>query len=382
MKKILVLIVLFNVLYARAQQSDQSYFEQHVIKVVMDYNAEIGKLGEALKLAKASNSADTIALQGKRKETVYACFQVPQDFVVKNPASPFCIAALTMLGEGGDSSPVQLVDLERLFNSLAPELRNNAEGRAYAAKLASLNWLNRIKKQLNDASVLKGISGNAVAEQLKEKIGKRIAVNPLGPASTFFDTDSALMNKIKPSVLIVNMAYQKDNTLKVNTATAYVIAASGICVTNYHVMREYSRKGIYTSLSVTDPKGKVYPVTELLSCSESDDLAVFKVDTRGERFIALPLGEEAEKMRPVYVLGHPKQDFYQFTTGQVTENYSSTLFGRPCKLMNITAEFNVGSSGGPIVDGYGNVVGTVSRRNDGNGMKMGIPVSELRKLIE
>ncbi|MNL40058.1 hypothetical protein D3C87_1623790 [compost metagenome] len=151
-------------------------------------------------------------------------------------------------------------------------------------------------------------------------------------------------------------------------------------MTNYHVGKEYSSKAPYQSLSVMTVDGKSYPVTKILSCSESDDLMVFQVDTKGEKLSALPLGSTAANGADIHVMAHPLGNFYRFTSGKVSGYSTSTLAVKSCNIMSITADFNVGSSGGPIVDGCGNVVGTVSRID--GGMKIGVPVSELKKLIE
>ncbi|WP_316788804.1 trypsin-like peptidase domain-containing protein [Pedobacter frigoris] len=195
-------------------------------------------------------------------------------------------------------------------------------------------------------------------------------------------TERQLIRKLERGTLIVNLAYKPSDTalIQINATTAYVIDGRGICVTNYHVGEEYAENP-YSSFSVMTVEGKSYPVIKVLSSSESDDLMVFQVDTKGDKLVTLPLGNVVTKETKIHVMGHPRGKFYQFSSGFVTGYTTSVLARKSCNIMSITADFNVGSSGGPIVDEFGNVVGTVSRI-DGGGMKVGIPVSELKKLIE
>lgn len=64
---------------------------------------------------------------------------------------------------------------------------------------------------------------------------------------------------------------------------------------------------------------------------------------------------------PVFVLSHPRKRFYFFTSGMVARNYMKPLTTEvKVPEMDITADFAAGSSGAPVVDNMGNLVGTVS----------------------
>jgi len=271
---------------------------------------------------------------------------------------------------------------EPFYDRLSEAQKDSHYGKILAQQIVdyrrSRSWIVHLEKSVVN---LNSISGSEVLKQLLETANKSIAVT-ISPVSVKQLTTSELEAKSKAATVILNMGFRSagDSLTRTNPTTAYVIDESGICVTNYHVGKEYSSKAPYQSLSVMTADGKSYPVTKILSCSESDDLLVFKVETKGDKLVALPLGNKLPEEQSVHVMGHPLGKFYQFTSGIVSGYSTSTLAGKPCNIMNITADFNVGSSGGPIVDGYGNVVGTVSRID--GGMKVGIPVSELKKLIE
>lgn len=181
-------------------------------------------------------------------------------------------------------------------------------------------------------------------------------------------------------------------------ATATVLTPDGICLTNYHVLEDIIRNNT-EALSgdslfyVGTAKGKAYPVTDILAYSRLGDLAVFRVDTRGDRLEAIPLGMPLPAGSRVHVIGHPKQQFFYYTQGVVAQNSKHTYNGGgTVRRMQITADFAVGASGGPILDDCGNLVGMVAsttalyfddekKTDQQMVVKSTIPVSVIRELL-
>jgi len=385
MKKILVILFVLLAFITMAQETpDINYFNKNVIARVMAYNAETDRLNELYKSASQQQSSDTVNIKLKRMEAVQQCFQVPQDFIKAHLGSSLCIEALKMLGEGETNSPVQIENLEKLFGSLEAKVKNSEEGKEYELQLMKWGLLKKIKEATEDPTTITGISKKEVRVKLSNTAAKTVTVKKLTTLNKPMDA-TVLAEKVKASTLILNMSYlTKEGTIKVSSATAYVIDESGICVTNYHVMEEYVVKEMYLSLFTMNAEGKAYPVTKILSCSESADLVIFKVDIKQYKLTPLPIGEWAVEGTEVSVLSHPNQTFYQLTKGKITNYIESAWRNKPCLEMNITAEFTVGSSGGPVVDSYGNLVGTVSRyyKNGVGGIvRTCIPVSALKELL-
>lgn len=182
-------------------------------------------------------------------------------------------------------------------------------------------------------------------------------------------------------------------------ATATVLTPDGICLTNYHVMEDIIKNDTATLSGdslfyVGTVEGKVYPVTDILAYSRLGDLAVFRVDTRGDRLEAIPLGTSLPAGSRVHVIGHPKQQFYYYTQGIVARNSKHTYSeGTTMRRMQITADFAVGASGGPILDDYGNLVGMVAstaalyfddeeKANQQMVLKSTIPVNVIKELLK
>jgi serine protease Do len=306
-------------------------------------------------------------------------------FVVKQmPNSLYLPAMLVTWTYTSGKFAVPIEMKKPYYDKLSDAQKNSHYGKILGKQIEALEqsvkWMGKLK---DSAERLSSVSREGMVKQLSSAVLPVRLASPLVPSKMIKLDEKEIVNKTKAATLIVNMAYVQIGVegMQTNPTTAYVINEAGVCVTNYHVFKEYARNDQYKSISVMTAEGKSYPVTKVLSCSESDDLVVFQVDTKGEKLSALPLGNTAANGTAIYVMSHPMQNFYRFTSGIIAGNTTAMLAGQPCDIMKITADFNVGSSGGPIVDGFGNVVGTVSRI-DGNGAKVGIPVSALRKLIE
>lgn len=391
---ILIALILLSPIVVCAQiGTEEEDFFKSVRDSVVLWNAKIDSLSAELTTARESKSADTVVKKTQIRDAVNTCFQIPQGYIQANPASMFCLRALNMLGEGDIGSPVSLADLTKLFNSLSDQVKISERGKLYSGQLASWGWMQKLEKVAKESPDFKSISKTYARLELEHGVNKTTIISNFKPV-TIPLTESELYTKVKSSTLVVNMALEREqNGKKVvgsNPATAYVIDPSGICVTNYHVVKEYAGNGPYLSLSVMTASGKTYSVVSVLAASEANDLAIIKINLGEDKLPSLTLGSNVAVGADIYIVSHPMLinrqykmvffDFYAASSGKVLANEKYVHLGKQVPVMNISAPFGQGSSGGPIVDKYGNVVGTVSRLMGEH--KIGIPVSEVKKLIE
>ncbi|MDR6786109.1 serine protease Do [Pedobacter africanus] len=200
------------------------------------------------------------------------------------------------------------------------------------------------------------------------------AVTALKGKSKVLDGEEIFKQR-KRSVFIFGKILSSDpKALKFDlSGTAFAIAGDGVCITNYHVLKDLigkdgptSKDSIYFLMSADK---KIYRIDRILAFSQNNDLAVFKVDTHGEQLSAIPIGRPANTGAPVYCLSHPLGHFYYFSKGIMARNvavdslsitYGYNKNGKAPVRMEITADYGVGSSGGPILDKYGNLIGVVT----------------------
>src|SRR5690606_5764733 len=122
-----------------------------------------------------------------------------------------------------------------------------------------------------------------------EANGKKIHIDLPKKSERILSGDE-MYKRSAPGVLMVGRYFDCGNCPLMHSAvsaTAAVLTEDGICVTNDHVMEGLlnSREGISDKDSVAfvgTIDGKVYPIVEVLSYSKVGDLAIFRVDTRGD----------------------------------------------------------------------------------------------------
>jgi S1-C subfamily serine protease len=155
-----------------------------------------------------------------------------------------------------------------------------------------------------------------------------------------------------------------------NSSGGFVVGADGVVCTCCHVILEEDKEIKQSYLLAADAAGHVYPVQSVLAADTDSDTCFVKIGASG--LAPLPLRPGARTGERVYCLSHPGGYHFMFTSGMVARlsrlrndaldehGHTNGALTRPILFLNITAEFAPGSSGAPIVDDAGNVVGQVA----------------------
>ena len=146
------------------------------------------------------------------------------------------------------------------------------------------------------------------------------------------------------------------------------VVQNGLIATNHHVIKESTN--IATQL--IDSR-QVYAVEDIWSADENRDLAVVKVT--GIEAPPLPIGDSdvVQIGKTIYVVGNPKGLYGTFSTGAISAiRGASPLEG---EIFQMTAPISPGSSGGPVLNSRGEVIGiSFARFEDRQNLKFVIPV--------
>lgn len=198
-----------------------------------------------------------------------------------------------------------------------------------------------------------------------------------------------LYKTCKPGVMVIGTIFKCGHCPNdhIRAASGFSISEDGVCVTSYHVFQGNAtdEKNELTHVAM-DSDGNVFPITAILAADKRDDIAIIKVDTGGKKLVALPLGPNPSVGEEAFVIAHPHSMFYSLTQGMVSRIYLRD----GGEKMSITADFGQGSSGGPVFDEKGNIIGVVSATlslyNSDNNLQMvskeTIPVQRIRALIK
>lgn len=146
----------------------------------------------------------------------------------------------------------------------------------------------------------------------------------------------------------VFMIFTSDGS-NVYQGSGFFVSNDGLAVSNYHVF-----KG--TTIGKEQIKlvgsSKSYSVTKVLHKSEKEDFIVFMVNCQNTNYI--PIAKSKPKIGDkVYAIGSPRGLENTFSSGEVSQ-------WRADNLMQISALIDHGSSGGALINEYGEVVGITS----------------------
>ena len=155
-----------------------------------------------------------------------------------------------------------------------------------------------------------------------------------------------------------------------------------IIATNYHVI-EGAAKGTAKLVG----KNTTYNIEGVTATDKTNDLALLQVPTYGiygvKGIKPLPLGD-SDKVRigqTVYVAGNPKGLEGTFSDGIISSRRDKLTKER----LQMTAPISPGSSGGPVLNKNGKVIGVsfaVHRALDAQNLNFAIPSKYLKKLLE
>lgn len=150
-------------------------------------------------------------------------------------------------------------------------------------------------------------------------------------------------------------------------ATGFFISDDGIIATNRHV---FNKSDEYMFAMTSDYV--VHPIQEVLGSNTANDLAFCRIDSSDYK--GLPLRRNISVGSDISLISHPSGRFYTYSHGVVTRRYIRPPQRGPAKTgdkdgdqrapvkvptrwITLSAEFGKGSSGGPVLDRLGNVVG-------------------------
>ena len=221
-------------------------------------------------------------------------------------------------------------------------------------------------------------------EELIEKLVKQPKADLKLPKTKLRNVEEA-----RKAVAVVGGVYKckKCTRWHVAPASGFLIAED-LVVTNYHVVNNPERSG----MAVRFFDGRVFMVEDVVASSERYDLAVLRVPKTGIKPIAL--GPEAPVGSKVDMISHPNQNFYTLSEGRVARYFVTKRNRKSVPAMAITADFGKGSSGAPVLNENGQVVGVAAsteslyytekdgvQENLQMVFKNCVPVSQLRELI-
>lgn len=131
--------------------------------------------------------------------------------------------------------------------------------------------------------------------------------------------------------------------------SGFFINSDGLAVSNYHVFHGTNKGAEQIKLANSE---EVYKVSEVIHSDENEDFIIFRVGVSNTNYIPVAKFKPQVGER-VFAIGSPRGLENTFSSGEVSQ-------WRDKNLMQISALIDHGSSGGALINEYGEVVGITS----------------------
>ena len=224
-------------------------------------------------------------------------------------------------------------------------------------------------------------------ELLKEvKDGKKVQISTsnspitITPREKPIESLPSLIKRIKPSVVVVftykgrfDFALKEKEDSILYQGSGFFISQNGDIITNYHVLQGAGSAEIKTS------DGKTYPITYIVGEDEQNDIIRLSVNIPSENVYPLSLNKTLPEVgERIIVYGSPLGLENTVSDGIVSAIRDIPEYGR---IIQITAPVSPGSSGSPVLNMKGEVIGIATfQMIEGQNLNFAIPSERIAGL--
>jgi tetratricopeptide (TPR) repeat protein len=181
----------------------------------------------------------------------------------------------------------------------------------------------------------------------------------------------ALAKKARPAVML--LVISDANGKEIATGTGFLVSADGKLITNFHVIEKAA-----SAVAKSENGGK-FEVEGVLASDPKNDLVLLKIKAKDLPFLTLGKSENIEVGTRIAAIGSPLG-----LEGTLSEGIVSAVRELPDEqsLLQITAAISPGSSGSPILNVKGEVIGVARMLlRGGQSLNFAIPIEVAAKLV-
>ena len=172
-----------------------------------------------------------------------------------------------------------------------------------------------------------------------------------------------LARRVRPCVFLLEIRDGQDAI--VSTGTGFTISADGMVATNRHVVQGGNK------VTAVTEQGAKFSDVQFLIQDEVTDIALMKLDGKNLPFLPLGKSEGVAVGKRVAVYGSPHGLAGTLSEGIISAKRSEpgeALPNNGC-LLQTTAPISPGSSGSPLLDAEGSVIGIMTLGSTGGAAK-------------
>lgn len=179
-----------------------------------------------------------------------------------------------------------------------------------------------------------------------------------------------LVKRIKPSAVAIETFDARGNSL--SRGSGFFLAADKV-ITNRHVIEKSSRVEVHLM------NGKKYSAKGLLAVDGEGDLAILQIDVPPNSAVPLQIVQRVpQEGESIVVIGNPFGLEGSVSNGIVSAVREISGYG---KIIQITAPISPGSSGSPVVNMAGQVIGVATlQAAEGQSLNFAVPSERILQL--
>jgi len=184
-----------------------------------------------------------------------------------------------------------------------------------------------------------------------------------------------IVERNKPSIVrIESRVDSRPGNEKRSFGTGFVVAADGRIATNLHVIIGSA------DVKVRMADGSEFKVQRVVAVDPQRDLAIIGIDAQNLPTARLGNSDEVSAGDRVVAIGNPLGVLdYTVSDGLIS---SVRQLDEGIKVLQISAPISQGSSGGPLFNPYGEVIGVATLISaEGQNLNFGVPSNYLRQLL-
>lgn len=270
-----------------------------------------------------------------------------------------------------------------------------SENKERSEKIKSANFRLVIGTMAGSALLFSGVSlGLSIYNTYRGNGGTSFLYSLFdGNYTSFTDgTVAEVSNRVAPSVVSIltetrNTNWFGQDTTSSAAGTGVIVTSNGYVLTNKHVVEGAKKIEIVTS------DGATYSDVTLVGTDPLNDIAFIKINS-ASNFTPATLGDSKtlQTGQQVIAIGNALGQYHNTVTQGIisgtgrdliaSDKSNASYYERLSDMIQTDAAINGGNSGGPLLNGAGQVIGiNTAVYSDGNGIGFAIPISAVKGML-
>ena len=183
-----------------------------------------------------------------------------------------------------------------------------------------------------------------------------------------------------------NPGSQQREYTQTGAGSGIILSEDGYILTNNHVISGVDKITVFVMPEEAGAEEATYEAT-LVGTSESNDIAVLKIDAEGLNPATFGDSDQLELGELAVAIGNPMGNVHGSVTAGIISatEQELTIDDVTISAIQTDASINPGNSGGALFDSFGNVIGVVYAKSSSvsiEGIGYAIPVNDVKTIID